>query len=63
MIRKLFHIRAWGSDIYPDLDYEADVVDDIVRQSYPCLDIAFQYAIPHSAIMAGLKEQDDHLST
>lgn len=55
---KAMRIIAWGSDKHPDLDYEADVVDDIVRWNYPCLNITLQRAVTKSAIMNGLKELD-----
>jgi hypothetical protein len=51
---KRYHIKAWGHPIHPDLDYEADVVDDIVRWNYPFLNIALQYAIPASALRDSL---------
>jgi hypothetical protein len=57
---KLLRIRAWGSDVYPDLDYEADVLDDIVKWNYPCLDVAHQVPVTFEAIMRELETVDDH---
>ncbi len=53
---KLYRIKAWGHPIHPDLDYEADTVDEVVRWTYPFLNIAVQYAIPHSLITAELQD-------
>lgn len=53
------HIVAWGSNKYPDLDYEADDPEelDLIRWSYPCLSVECLTPIPYAAIMASLDQQ------
>lgn len=51
-------IMAWGSAVYPDLDYKADDPPelDLIRRSYPCISLHILTPILHSVIMAGLNE-------
>lgn len=51
-----FSIKAWGSDIHPDLHYEADVVDEVVRTGYPCISIALNVPILHSELIKKMEE-------
>jgi len=54
---KAYHIRAWGHESAPDLDYESDVNDtEWLTRHYPCISVALQIPVRASDILNALKE-------
>lgn len=56
--RKRYRVRAWGSDEYPDLDYETDdPPKSFPNWSYPCVSVALQVPISASLLKEALDER------
>lgn len=52
---KRFHVRAWGHETAPDLDYETDEDDrEWLYRHYPCISVALQIPVTYEDIMREL---------
>jgi hypothetical protein len=59
-----FRVKMWGSQEYPDLDYETDDPPrTLMGFDYPFVSIACLTAIPHSVLMADLEKKSEFRAT
>lgn len=54
----LYHIRAWGSERHPDLNYDTSNIPDRLYRIYPFIDITRLDAVPLAAIKNALAIKD-----
>lgn len=47
MIRARYHISAWGSDVFDDIDGEFDAIPVDIHEQYPFVSVCLQCQISH----------------
>lgn len=54
MIRARYHISAWGSDVFDDIDGEFDAIPVDIHSQYPFVNVCLQVPISYKHITEDL---------